>query len=73
MKLRDPKHTKVLIVTLAETCLRQRISEEVEQITRVREQHARKVAIVPWTPEEPVGPVRLLALTRGSAGQRSPG
>jgi arsenite-transporting ATPase len=102
MKLRDPQHTKILLVTLAETtpvseaarlqadlrraqiepygwvinsslaatgsvdpCLRQRIAAELEQIQVVRERHARRVAIVPWMTEEPVGPARLLALARG--------
>jgi arsenite-transporting ATPase len=47
-------------------CLRQRVSAEVGQIELVRERYANKVAIVPWMPEEPVGPQRLLAL----AGRR---
>jgi anion-transporting ArsA/GET3 family ATPase len=49
-------------------CLRQRIAAELEQIALVRERHARKVAIVPWVSEEPVGPARLLALAHGGAG-----
>lgn len=102
MKLRDPSHTKILLVTLAETtpvseaarlqadlrrariepfgwiingslavadttdpCLKQRVAAELEQIESVRIHYARKVAIVPWMTEEPVGPVRLLALARG--------
>jgi arsenite/tail-anchored protein-transporting ATPase len=51
----------------SDPCLRQRIAEEIEQVAAVRDHHARKVAIVPWVPEEPVGPARLLALTRGGA------
>lgn len=47
-------------------CLKQRIAAELEQIQVVRERHARRVAIVPWMREEPVGPARLLALARGS-------
>jgi arsenite-transporting ATPase len=47
-----------------EPCLVQRVAGEVEQIARVRERHARRVAVVPWTAEEPVGPERLLALAR---------
>ena len=39
---------------------------ELEQIELVRARHANKVAIVPWVPDEPVGPERLLAL----AGRR---
>jgi arsenite-transporting ATPase len=48
----------------ADTCLKQRMVDELEQIRTVRERHARKIAIVPWMTEEPVGPVRLLALAR---------
>jgi arsenite-transporting ATPase len=48
-----------------EPCLAQRVAAELEQIEVVRAQHARKLAIVPWMTEEPVGPVRLLALARG--------
>ena len=102
MRLRDPKYTKILLVTLAEAtpvseaarlqtdlrraqiepygwvinsslaatgsadpCLKQRIAGELEQIELVRERHARRIAIVPWVTEEPVGPARLLALARG--------
>jgi arsenite-transporting ATPase len=43
-------------------CLRQRIVAELVQIELVRSTHAKRVAIVPWVPEEPVGPARLLAL-----------
>ena len=45
-------------------CLRQRVSGELEQIQLVRERHARRLAIVPWMTEEPVGPERLVALSR---------
>ena len=47
-------------------CLKQRIAAELEQIDLVRNRHARRVAIVPWTTEEPVGPARLLALARAA-------
>ncbi|MDI1484603.1 arsenical pump-driving ATPase [Polyangium sp. y55x31] len=47
-------------------CLAQRIAAELEQIRVVREQHAQRLAIVPWMTEEPVGPTRLLALARPS-------
>ena len=53
-------------------CLEQRIAAEIDEIEAVRARHARRVAIVPWLTEEPVGPARLLALARGSAPQRSP-
>lgn len=39
--------------------LQQRIRGELGQITAVRDQHAKRVAIVPWLLEEPVGPERL--------------
>lgn len=45
-------------------CLKQRIAAELEQIDIVRNRHAKRVAIVPWATEEPVGPARLLALAR---------
>lgn len=51
----------------SDPCLRQREAAELEQIERVRTRHANKLAIVPWLPEEPAGPVRLLALARGTA------
>jgi arsenite-transporting ATPase len=51
----------------SDPCLRQRIAEEIEQVATIQNHHARKVAIVPWVPEEPVGLVRLLALTKGGA------
>jgi len=102
MRLRDPAHTKVLVVTLAETtpvseaaklqadlrragiepwawvinsslavagstdpCLGQRIAGELVQIERVRREHAKRLAVVPWLVEEPVGVTRLLELVRG--------
>jgi arsenite-transporting ATPase len=42
--------------------LRQRIAGELRQIGVVRERHARRLAVVPWFTEEPVGLSRLLAL-----------
>jgi len=51
----------------ADPCLSQRVAAEVEQIEIVRARHAKKVAIVPWVPDEPVGPARLLALARAQA------
>ena len=47
--------------------LRQRIIGELEQIELVRTQHARRVAIVPWQTEEPVGSERLRRLAGASA------
>jgi arsenite-transporting ATPase len=46
-------------------CLKQRVAAELSQIEAVRSRHARRLAIVPWRTEEPVGPARLLALARG--------
>jgi arsenite-transporting ATPase len=48
----------------SDPCLKQRVTAELEQIERVRQHHASRVAIVPWVTEEPVGPPRLLALAR---------
>ncbi|MGE0383660.1 MAG: ArsA-related P-loop ATPase [Gammaproteobacteria bacterium] len=45
-------------------CLRQRMTAEIEQIQRVRERHAQRLAIVPWVTKEPVGPESLIALSR---------
>ena len=110
MRLRDPRYTKILLVTHAETtpvseaarlqadlrraqiepfawvinsslavagsedpCLRQRVANELEQIETVRERHAKKITIVPWMTEEPIGFARLLALARGTGTQVGPG
>ncbi len=51
-------------------CLEQRVAAEHEQIEVVRARHAKRVAIVPWMTEEPIGPARLLALARGSEPAR---
>jgi arsenite-transporting ATPase len=53
-------------------CLKQRVAAELEQIEAVRGRHARRVAIVPWATEEPVGPARLLALARGVGAKGRP-
>jgi arsenite-transporting ATPase len=45
--------------------LGQRILGELRQIGVVRERHARRLAVVPWLTEEPVGSKRLLALVQG--------
>ena len=45
--------------------LRQRIVAELEQIERVRREYAKRVAIVPWMIEEPIGPERLRSVVRG--------
>jgi arsenite-transporting ATPase len=54
----------------ADPCLRQRIAAELGQIEVVRSQHSKRVAIVPWLTEEPIGPARLLALAQGAAPAR---
>jgi arsenite-transporting ATPase len=46
--------------------LQRRIAGELRQIGVVRERHARRLAVVPWLTEEPVGSRRLLALARGA-------
>jgi arsenite-transporting ATPase len=50
----------------SDPCLGQRVAAELEQIELVHGRHARRLAIVPWVAEEPVGPARLLALARDS-------
>jgi arsenite-transporting ATPase len=42
--------------------LGQRIAAELQQIQVVQGQHARRLAVVPWQTEEPIGAKRLLAL-----------
>lgn len=49
----------------SDPCLRQRIAAELEQIDVVRVRHARRLAVIPWATQEPVGPARLLALVTG--------
>jgi arsenite-transporting ATPase len=46
--------------------LRQRIAGELAQIAVVRDRHSKRLVIVPWQVEEPVGPERLRKLV-GSA------
>ena len=46
--------------------LLERIPRELEQIARIRRDLARRVAIVPWMAEEPVGEARLREVVRGS-------
>ena len=48
--------------------LRQRIAGELSQIGVVRERHARRLAVVPWLTEPPVGSSRLLVLVRQGGG-----
>ena len=45
--------------------LLERIPRELEQIARIRRDLARRVAIVPWMAEEPVGEARLREVVRG--------
>jgi arsenite-transporting ATPase len=47
--------------------LRQRIAGELAQIEIVRAEHGKRVAIVPWQAEAPVGPDRLRRLARPAA------
>ncbi|XXY46156.1 ArsA-related P-loop ATPase [Sorangium sp. So ce269] len=53
---------------VTDPCLKQRVAAELDQIEAVRERHARRIAIIPWMTEQPVGPDRLLALARGARG-----
>ena len=46
--------------------LGQRMVAEVEQIERVQREYAKRVAIVPWIAEEPIGPERLRSVARGA-------
>jgi len=105
MRLQDPKQTKILIVTLAETTpvleaaalqadlrragiepwawvinsslavrnprdplLAARAQSERPQIDKVRNELAKRVALVPWLSAEPIGSGRLRELARDLAG-----
>lgn len=46
--------------------LRERARAELLQIERIRRDHARRLAIVPWMVAEPVGVANLRAVARGS-------
>jgi hypothetical protein len=49
---------------------------EAEQVARVARDHAQRVALIPWVPEEPVGVERVRALVAQSApeaGTPAPG
>ena len=48
--------------------LQQRMGSELEQIERVRRNHAKRIAIVPWMAEEPIGTQKLRALVQGASG-----
>ena len=52
--------------------LRRRIAGELSQIGVVRERHARRLAVVPWLIEEPVGSRRLLALAQSGLADPQP-
>lgn len=43
--------------------LRRRMASELEQVERVKRDYAKRVAIVPWMKDSPVGPERLRALS----------
>ena len=43
--------------------LRRRAALELQQIERVRHEHAARVAVIPWLTEEPIGRVRLARLS----------
>lgn len=50
----------------------ERAAAELEQIEKVRSTLASRVAIVPWVPEEPQGPVALRQFATGRAFQPQP-
>ncbi|PQJ26980.1 hypothetical protein BSZ35_18870 [Salinibacter sp. 10B] len=76
MRLQDPDHTKMLLVTLPETTPileakqmqddLERVHAEGPQVEPVQEEYAERTALAPWMPEEPVGPECLQALARGA-------
>ena len=105
-RLRDPRYTKVLIVTLPEATpvheaaalqadlrragiepfawivnqsfagdaihdpvLRERGAREARYLAEVRDEHAARLAWVPWVQEPPIGPGPLRHLARGKIDQ----
>jgi arsenite-transporting ATPase len=50
--------------------LQQRIRGELTQIALVRDHHAKRVAIVPWLLEEPIGPERLHRIAHPAPRER---
>ena len=59
-------NTSLAATNTRDPLLRERIPRELEQIERIRRDLARRVAIVPWMAEEPVGEARLREVVRGS-------
>ena len=51
--------------------LRQRAHAEIEQIEKVQRELAPHFAVVPMTPEEPIGADRLRALVQARSGPRA--
>ncbi|MFH1011317.1 MAG: arsenical pump-driving ATPase, partial [bacterium] len=49
--------------------LARRGKRELPYIKEVRDQHAVRVALIPWKAEDPVGPVALLGLLHTNARQ----
>lgn len=47
--------------------LRERVPGELQQIERIQRDLARRVAIIPWMAEEPVGVANLRSVVRGTA------
>ena len=48
--------------------LRERIPGELQQIERIQRDLARRVAIIPWMVEEPIGVMNLRSVVRGMTG-----
>ena len=56
----------------ADPLLRCRAAAEVQQIVKVKETLAQRVALVPFQAEEPVGTTRLMGLTDGGSSAAAP-
>jgi arsenite-transporting ATPase len=55
-------NNSLLVTGSRDPLLRARMRAEAEQVARVKGDHAQRVALIPWVPEEPVGVERLRAL-----------
>jgi arsenite-transporting ATPase len=58
---------------ITDPILRERGAREAPYLAEVRDRHAARLAWIPWYPEPPVGPDRLLQFAQGAAEQTAHG